>query len=106
LFLRIWYYGGMKKLDLNTVNLPVTIFKEGKSYVAYSPVLDLSTSASTYKKAQTKFSEITELFFEELTEMGTLEVVLKNLGWQRVKSVWQPPVLVSSYMQPMSLSHA
>ena len=48
----------MKKLVLKEVNLPVTIFKEGKSYVAYSPALDLSTSASTYKKAQVRFSEI------------------------------------------------
>ncbi len=96
----------MKKLMLKEVNLPVTIFKEGKSYVAYSPALDLSTCASTYKKAQVRFSEIVEIFFEELSEMGTLESVLTGLGWQKIKSNWQPPVVISNYFQPMNLSHA
>ncbi|HEV7424631.1 MAG TPA: hypothetical protein VGO21_05625 [Candidatus Paceibacterota bacterium] len=66
----------MKKLKMQVTNLPITIFKEGKSYVAYSPALDLSTSASTYKKAQARFSEIVKIFFEELGEMGTLDSVL------------------------------
>jgi hypothetical protein len=96
----------MKKLGIKAVNLPVTIFKEGKSYVAYSPALDLSTSASTYKKAQIRFSEIVEIFLEELLEMGTLDMVLKDLGWQKIKSNWQPPVVISNYMQPMNLSYA
>ena len=68
--------------------------------------LDLSTSASTYKKAQTRFSEIVEIFFEELSEMGTLDVVLKDLGWQKIKSNWQPPVVISNYMQSTNLSYA
>ncbi len=96
----------MNKLTLKEVNLPVTIFKEGKNYVAYSPALDLSTSASTYKKAQTRFSEIVEIFFDELSEMGTLESVLSSLGWQKVKSSWQPPVVISNYTQPTNLSYA
>lgn len=95
----------MKKLGIKAVNLPVTIFKEGKSYVAYSPALDLSTSASTYKKAQTRFSEIVEIFFEEVSEMGTLDAVLTGLGWQKIKSNWQPPVVISNYMQSTNLSH-
>ncbi len=88
------------------VGLPITIFKEGKSYVAYSPALDLSTSASTYKKAQERFSEVVEIFFEELVNAGTLDKVLQNLGWQKVKSRWQPPTVISSYTQEMNLSHA
>lgn len=74
--------------------------------MAYSPALDLSTSAPTYKKAQARFLEIVEIFLEELGEMGTLDVVLKNLGWQKIKSNWQPPVVISNYMQPMNLSYA
>jgi len=95
----------MKKTSLQ-ISLPVTIFKEGKSYVAYSSALDLSTSAPTYEKAQKRFSEATQLFFEELSEMGTVDVVLTGLGWQKVKANWQPPVVVSSYVQPMSLLYA
>ena len=95
----------MKKISLQ-IGLPITIFKEGKSYVAYSPALDLSTSASTYKKAQSRFLNATKLFLEELVEMGTLDVVLSGLGWQKVKTSWQPPVVVSNYTQPMNLVYA
>lgn len=95
----------MKKLALQ-ISLPVTIFKEGKSFVAYSPALELSTCAPTYEKVQKRFSEATQLFFEELAEMGTTDTVLADLGWQKVKANWQPPVIVSNYVQPMSLSYA
>lgn len=95
----------MKKMKLE-ISLPVTIFKEGKSYVAYSPALDLSTSASTFEKAQSRFSEAVEVFFDELSHMGTTDKVLAELGWQKVKSSWHPPVVVSNYIQPMTFSYA
>ena len=88
------------------IGLPITIFKEGKSYVAYSPALDLSTSASTFEKAQSRFLDATKLFLEELVEMGTLDQVLTGLGWQKVKANWQPPVVVSNYTQPVNLLYA
>lgn len=95
----------MKKSTFQ-ISLPITIFKEGKSYVAYSPALDLSTSASTYVKAQNRFSEATKLFFEELAEMGTLDMVLTGLGWQKLKTNWHPPVVVSNYTQSINLAYA
>lgn len=95
----------MKKSSVQ-ISLPITIFKEGKSYVAYSPALDLSTSAPTYEKAQSRFLEATKFFLEELVEMGTLDKVLSDLGWQKVKTNWQPPVVVSNYTQSMSLIYA
>ncbi|MCK4387008.1 MAG: type II toxin-antitoxin system HicB family antitoxin [Candidatus Pacebacteria bacterium] len=72
----------MKKLKM-TVSLPVSIFKEGKNYVAFTPVLDLSTSASTYEKAKQRFNEAVAIFLEETIKQGTLEENLKNLGWSR-----------------------
>ena len=71
------------------------IFKQGKQFVAYTPALDLSTSGRTEKEAKARFSEILDIFFEELVEAGTLDVVLKNLGWQKERSQWQPPKIVS-----------
>ena len=65
----------MKK-ETFEISLPITIFREGKSYVAYSPALDLSTSAKTYAKAQSRFAEAVGIFFEELSSMGTMEKVL------------------------------
>lgn len=95
----------MKKKTLD-ISLPVIIFKEGRSYVAYSPALDLSTSASTYEKAQKRFSEAVDIFFEELSRLGTTNKVLGELGWQQIKSDWHPPVVVSNYLQQIKLSYA
>jgi hypothetical protein len=74
--------------------LPVIVMKQGKSWVAYSPVLDLSTSATTEKKLRHNFSEAVELFFEELIAMGTLNTVLTELGWKKVRSSWTPPLIM------------
>jgi len=93
-------------MKMKLVNLPITVFKEGKSYVAYSPALNLSTSAKTYQKAQVRFAETVKIFFEELADMGTTDKVLSGLGWQKVNSTWRPPIVVSNYIQPMTLSYA
>ena len=75
-------------------SLPVTIFREGKSFVAYTPALDLSSAGKTEKQAKQMFAEAVELFFEELAEMGTLEAVLKDLGWTKSRQGLHPPKVI------------
>ncbi|MFA6394075.1 MAG: hypothetical protein WCW25_04350 [Patescibacteria group bacterium] len=85
------------------VNIAVSIFKEGASFVAYSPVLDLSTSAGSLKKVKERFSEAVSLFFEELMEKGILEEALKDLGWKKVKSEMVPPKMISQGLEKINL---
>ena len=76
------------------INLPVVFLKEGKRFIAYTPVLDLSTCANTFKKAQKRFEELVTIFFEELERKGTLYEVLTECGWRKVhtpKRDWIPP---------------
>lgn len=82
----------MLQLD---IKIPVSVFKEGRYFIAYTPALDLSTSATTYEKVQKRFGEAVNIFFEEIIKKGTLDEVLTNLGWKKVKKQWIPPVLVS-----------
>lgn len=65
--------------DLN-YTLPVSIFKEGNAFVAYTPALDLSTMGETFEEAQNNFKEAVQIFFEEVIEKGTLEEVLMGYG--------------------------
>lgn len=74
--------------------LPVTIFREGAAFVAHSPALDLSSVGSSEEEAKRMFSEAVEIFFEELIEMGTLDSVLKDLGWTKSNGKFQPPEVV------------
>ena len=76
--------------------LPVNIIKQGKSFVAYSPALDISTVGKSIKDAQIKFSELSSLFFEELIKKGTLSEVLTELSWKKVQKSWNPPKIVSN----------
>lgn len=92
----------MEKLALE-INLPVSILKEKEKYVAYTPVLDLSTSGQSHKEVKKRFNEIVNIFFEELIKRNTLEEVLRDLGWQRVQTGWHPPVMIAHESQTVCL---
>lgn len=83
--------------------LPVSIFKEGKYFIAYTPALDLSTSAKTYESVQKRFAEVVNIFFEEINKKGTLDEVLKDLGWQKIKRQWAPPAIVSQKLEEIRI---
>lgn len=85
-------------------SLPVSIFREGDKFVAYTPALDISTSADTLKKVRERFSEIVVIFFEEIKEKGTLEEVLEELGWEKLKKTWSPPALVAQEAEEVEVT--
>lgn len=93
----------MKRMFLQ-FNLPVTIFKEGKRFVAYTPALDLSTSGKTYAEVKKRFDELVIIFMEELVEKNSLDRVLKDFGWRAVGRQWQPPVIVSHETERMKIA--
>ncbi len=68
------------------INILVNTFKEGDTYIAYSPMLDLSTYAGTFEKVQKRFGEAVQIFFEELDKNGTTDEVLTGLGWENIKN--------------------
>ena len=73
----------------------MSVFREGDVFVAYSPVLDLSTSGESFELAKNRFGEVVQIFFEELIEKGTVEEVLSDMGWEKQRSQWVPPILIS-----------
>jgi predicted RNase H-like HicB family nuclease len=91
-----------KRLNYST-KLPVIILREGKSFIAYTPALDLSTSGKTFDEAKRRFEEVVRIFFEELSDKGTLEEVLLGLGWEKVRKEFQPPVQVASINEEIEI---
>ena len=75
-------------------SLPISIVKEGKTFVAHTSVLDISTCANSLKEVKDRFIELVEIFFEELEKKGTTDEVLESMGWQKIESSWEPPVEV------------
>ncbi len=91
----------MMKLN---VSVPVSVFREGKHYIAYTPVLDVSASGKDYTQVVKRFHEVVAIFFEEVMKKGALEEVLTNLGWREIKKQWMPPVLISQESQRIELA--
>lgn len=87
-------------------SIPVIFFKEGKTFVAYTPALDLSTCGSTYEEAQRRFGKALEIFFEECIKHGTLDEALQAYSWQRVGKPsphWIPPLVVAHVEYPLQI---
>ena len=74
--------------------LPVTIFREGEAFVAYTPALDLSSVGKTEEEAKKMFTEAVEAFFEDLSETKMLGAVLLDLGWTKTDGNFMPPKVV------------
>jgi hypothetical protein len=68
-----------KKIKI-TGTIPLCFMKEKKSFIAFSPALDLSTCGRTFKEAKNNFAEALEILFEECTAMGTFKQVLTSKG--------------------------
>lgn len=92
----------MKNINLK-FNLPVDILREGKKFVAHSPVLDLSTSGDSFEQVSQRFIEITQIFFEEIIKKGTVDEVLSDLGWQKKTDQWQPPILIAQQSESINI---
>jgi len=87
------------------INVPVTYFKEGKSFVAYTPALDLSSAGKSLKEAEKNINEAVSIFVEEIIEHGTTDDVLSSLGWKKISKTkqWVPPVFISHGILPVTV---
>ena len=72
----------------------VLVFKEGDTYVAHTPQLDLSSCGTTLQQARRMLDQAVGLFLEEAEKMGTLKDILQEIGYDRDKDMWVPPPLL------------
>jgi predicted RNase H-like HicB family nuclease len=93
----------MKQISLN-FNIPLSIFKEGDQFIAYTPALDVSTCGKTYAEVQKRFHEAVEIFFEETSRKGTLNEVLEELGWEQINKEWSPPPVIAHKPERMQVT--
>ena len=65
------------------IQFTTQIFKEGRTFVAHTPELDVSSCGGTKEKAMRNLKEAVRLFLEEAEKMGTLERILEEASAQR-----------------------
>jgi len=80
---------------VQTISFTTHIFKEGDTYVAYVPELDVSSCGSTDEEARKNIRDALRGFFEVSMEMGTLDEILEEAGYVREGEGWRAPEFVS-----------
>ena len=88
---------------MRDISFKVHLFKEGKTYVAYVPELDLSSCGATEEEARKNIRDAVHGFMETSEEMGTLAEILEEAGYERVGDSWRAPEFVSLDRQTMSV---
>ncbi len=68
------------------IEFEMVVFREGKTYVAYSPELDVSSCGDTIDGARKNLKTAVRLFIEEADTMGTLEDILSEAGYSKGES--------------------
>ena len=62
------------------ITLTIHIFREGSTYVAHTPELDVSSCGGTKDEAVKNLTEAVRLFVQEAEKMGTLGEILEEAG--------------------------
>ncbi len=83
------------------IQFTTQIFKEGRTFVAHTPELDVSSCGGTQERALKNLKEAVRLFLEEAERMGTLEQILDEAGYLKRRQKLEGPKLIS--MQRVSL---
>jgi predicted RNase H-like HicB family nuclease len=84
-----------KEEGMRDIAFTTHIFKEGESYVAYVPELDVSSCGETANQARINILDAVRGFLETCADMGTLNEILDEAGYRREGDDWLPPEFVS-----------
>ena len=84
-------------LILHLVTTVFRLFREGATYVAHVPELDISSCGETQEKARANIEAAVRGFLETAEAKGTLMEILEQAGYKRVGSEWKAPEFISLY---------
>jgi predicted RNase H-like HicB family nuclease len=73
----------------------VHTFKEAGTYVAYVPELDVSSCGATNDVARKNIKDAVQGFLETSADMGTLDQILEEAGYEREGDFWKAPEFIA-----------
>ena len=77
------------------IDYTVQIWQEGDQFIAHAMPLDIMSAGSTPQQARDALQEAVELFFATAAEMGTLNEILEEAGYQHQEGAWVSPVWIA-----------
>ena len=88
---------------MDSIEFDTIIFKEGPTYVAYCPELDISSCGNDIEQSRVNLKTAVRLFIEESRKMGTLDDILEESGFSHINSsTWHPPRLVATELMSLA----
>lgn len=78
------------------IEYTVHIWKEGNQFVAHAMPLDVMSSGRTPEEARKALDEAVHLFLVTAEDMGTLEEILWESGYEFVQGSWAGPSWVAT----------
>lgn len=79
------------------IDFDAIVFKEGGTFIAYSPKLDVSSCGNTVEEARKNLMTAVRLFLEEAAAMGTIEEILSEAGYEATDiGHWVAPRIVAT----------
>jgi predicted RNase H-like HicB family nuclease len=88
---------------MNDLRFTVRIFKEGRTFVAHVPELDVSTCGDTEAEARRNIRDAVAGFLETAKEAGTLREILEESGYRLEGGRWREPEVVVTEQMALGL---
>jgi len=92
-------YGGIGRIQESaiamTLDLTVNIWQEGNQYIAHALPLDVMSSGPTPEAARRAVDEAVQCFLRTAADMGTVDQVLEECGFERRNGAWVSPNWIS-----------
>jgi predicted RNase H-like HicB family nuclease len=86
---------GAKVDRAKDIEYTVQIWKEGNQFVAHAMPLDVMSSGKTLEEARKALDEAVHLFFVTAADIGTLDEILQETGYELKEGRWIGPSWVA-----------
>jgi predicted RNase H-like HicB family nuclease len=80
---------------LKDIEYTVQIWKEGNQFVAHAMPLDIMSPGKTPEEARKALDEAVHLFLVTADDMGTLDEILQETGYELREGRWISPLWVA-----------
>jgi len=87
------------------IEYTVQIWQEKDQFVAHAMPLDVMSSGPTPASARSALTEAVELFLATAADMGTLEIILEESGYEMRQQSWASPFWVSVERQFVTIAN-
>ena len=83
------------KMDSLNIEFTVHVWLEGSQYIAHAMPLDVMSAGNTPDEAKKALDEVVRLFLRTASDMGTLQEILEECGYQCDKGTCVGPAWIA-----------